>query len=369
MTEKTRLVLVTSHVFGIRAYEGMFSSGAYLDGLIDVPLMIGLPPERASATVGYESVSGLARDQGIDFVLADDGTLSSLETSIKNCRPHYILVVGWSRLISSDVLAIPKIVHSADATEVGRHGCIGMHPTKLPTGRGQAPIPWTIIKGLRSTALTVFFLEPEADTGPIIAQYDLPVHERESSASLFYRMASMHFDAGMELAGHLACRQVESRVQVSDQATRWPKRRPSDGKIDHSMHYAEIKGLVRGLLGPYPRAFVSIGGREYAVEDARLVEDSCDVEGTTREDVSTDVIRFGCRDGIVNLKRYRHDDDRLDTLEPVLHDGGELVHAGHGEVAQLDGRSVWPASSSKHAHLQVESLEDLPARLKERTGG
>ncbi|MFC4147337.1 methionyl-tRNA formyltransferase [Micromonospora mangrovi] len=305
MTEQTRLALVTTHVFGIRAYEGIFASDAYLEGRIEVPLMIGIPPERGASAVGYASVADLAREQGTECVLTEDGSLTSLADRLTDCRPHYLLVVGWSRLIHPDVLALPATVHGAAGEPAGRYGCIGMHPTKLPTGRGQAPIPWTIIKGLRSTALSVFFLEPEADTGPIIAQYDLPVRPRESAASLFYRMASTHFDAGTELAGHLARRAVPARAQLSEQATRWPKRRPADGRISHDMTFAEIEALVRGLLGPYPRAFVPIGGVDHPVDDARRAETPAATDPATLEEVTADTVRFGCRDGVAVLRRHR----------------------------------------------------------------
>jgi methionyl-tRNA formyltransferase len=75
-----------------------------------------------------------------------------------------------------------------------------MHPSPLPVGRGQAPIPWTIIKGLKQTALSVFFLAEEADAGPVIARYDLDVRDNETSASLFYRLGHVHFTAGLDLA-------------------------------------------------------------------------------------------------------------------------------------------------------------------------
>ena len=51
----------------------------------------------------------------------------------------------------------------------------------LPTGRGQAPIPWTIIKDQKKTALSVFFLVSEADAGPLIAQYELDVRNGENN--------------------------------------------------------------------------------------------------------------------------------------------------------------------------------------------
>lgn len=246
--EPARLVLVTGHAFGCQAFEGIFSSGAFLAGRVEVALMIGLADTRAQATVGYRSPGGLAAEQGVRYLSTSDGRLSSLAGAIGAARPDYLLVIGWSYLIGRDILALPA------------RGSIGMHPTPLPAGRGQAPIPWTIINGLTTTALTVFFLVEAVDAGPVIAQYDLAVRDRETSASLFYRMGQAHFTAGCELGDLLGGGPVPSVVQDERLATRWPRRRPRDGEIRQTMTRAQIDRLVRAQLGPYPRAFVPDGG-------------------------------------------------------------------------------------------------------------
>jgi methionyl-tRNA formyltransferase len=283
-----RLVMVTGHTFGVRAFEGIFSSPAFLAGQLEVPLIIGLDEAKAGGTVGYQSPGPLAADQGADFVATADGRLRSLAARIRAARPAYLLVIGWSALIPDDVLAIPQEV-AGDAAGPGGCGCIGMHPTRLPDGRGQAPIPWTIIKGGRQTALSVFFLEPAADTGPVIAQYDLAVSPRETAASLFYRMAQAHFTAGAELAGRLAQRRVPAEIQDAGAATRWPKRRPRDGEIRPEATCAEIDALVRGLLGPYPRAFAVLDGQPVQVVAAGGSGAPGDIP-------------FACRDGVCYLR-------------------------------------------------------------------
>jgi methionyl-tRNA formyltransferase len=274
------LVLVTGHVFGQRAYEGIFASDAYLDGRLRVALMIGLDDSRAAATVGYQPLSALAGFEGVPYVGIADGRLRSVADRIKALAPAYLLVIGWSYLIPPDVLAIPS------------GGCIGMHPTRLPLGRGQAPIPWSIIKGVETTALSVFFLEPAADTGPVIAQYELAIRPRETSASLFYRLGQAHFTAGLELAGLLASGVVPAVVQDEALATRWPRRRPSDGEIKPTMTAAEIDRLVRAQLGPYPRAFLLLDGRRVAVRGVALSSPG-----------SGSAVRFRCADGSVWLLR------------------------------------------------------------------
>jgi methionyl-tRNA formyltransferase len=286
-TDPVRLVLITGHTFGTRAFEGIFASDALLDGKIAVSLMVGLDESRAPATVGYQPLSRLAAEQGVRFTGTSDGRLSSLAGRIRDIGPGYILVIGWSYLVGEDILSSPA------------SGCIGMHPSPLPVGRGQAPIPWSIIKGLKQTALSVFFLTAAADAGPVIARYDLDVRDNETSASLFYRVGHAHFTAGLELAERIGEGAVTARAQDETAATRWPRRRPADGEISDTMTAAEIDALVRALLGPYPRAFALVAGERVAI---RGVERSAPGAGHPGADAGRR-IPFRCADGMVYLLR------------------------------------------------------------------
>ncbi len=291
------LVLVTGHTFGVRAFEGIFSSRAYLDGKIQVPLMIGLDDSHAAGTVGFAALGRLAAEQGVRYISTSDGRLSTLAGQIRAARPAYILVIGWSHLVGEDILSIPGGAAGSRHGMPGWSGCIGMHPTMLPTGRGQAPIPWTIIKDQEKTALSVFFLVADADAGPIIAQYELEVRNGENSASLFYRVAHTHFTAGLDLAERLADGSVSARAQDEEFATRWPKRRPKDGEILDTMTCREITLLVRALLGPYPRAFIWRAGEKVEISG---VGPAADGDGAGTDEGRR--IRFRCRDGEVYLR-------------------------------------------------------------------
>lgn len=258
-----KVVFVTGHQFGVSALEGMLSSSPYLDGEIEINLVIGLDSGMASGTVGYESPAPLASQNGIHCMDTVDGTLVSLKAEIGKADPDYLIVVGWSRLVDSQVLAVP----SGSAQNVGsnqvRYSSIGMHPTQLPYGRGQAPIPWTIIRGVTNSALSVFFLAPKPDSGPILLQYPIKVRENETAASLFYRFGHLHFRAGRDLAVALTSSVIISHPQDESLASVWSKRRPADGKITSDMTRSEIDHMVRGLLGPYPNA--------YCVEDGHNI--------------------------------------------------------------------------------------------------
>jgi len=301
MRRPARIVLVSGHAFGAAAFAGILSSDAYLDDQLEVSAVIGLRTDQAAKTVGYRSLAPLAAEQQLRYLDAPDGRLRGLIELISGIQPHYILVIGWSSIVCPEVLRIPA--ESAGVMNDGipdGFGCIGMHPTQLPEGRGQAPIPWTIIKGLKHTALSVFFLEDAADTGPVIAQYPVEVSPRETASSLFYKMEHVHFRAGAELAAGLAGRSVTGSKQDESAASVWPRRRPDDGELTSAMTGEEIDRQVRALLGPYPRAFVTSEGSRIPVRgvvplgsppsDRRLVRDA-----------DESLLPFRCADGMVGL--------------------------------------------------------------------
>lgn len=65
---------------------------------------------------------------------------------IRECNPDIIYCFGWSQLIKSEILNIPKL------------GVIGNHPAELPKNRGRHPIIWALALGLKQTASTFFIM-------------------------------------------------------------------------------------------------------------------------------------------------------------------------------------------------------------------
>jgi methionyl-tRNA formyltransferase len=328
MPSRTQLVLVSGHAFGAAAFAGILSSDAFLEDRLEVPAVIGLRAEHAGKTVGYRSLAPLAAEHQLQYLDAPDGRLAGLAGLMRNIRPHYLLVIGWSSLVSPEVLSIPaeaaalKSDGSADGV-----GCIGMHPTKLPEGRGQAPIPWTIIKGLSRTALSVFFLEEAADTGPVIAQYPVEVGPCETASSLFYKMEHAHFRAGLELAAGLADRSVTGRKQDDSVASRWPRRRPADSELTSAMTCDEVDRQVRALLGPYPRAFVTFGSSRIPVRGVVPLASRLSPR-QLGQDVDGSLLPFRCADGMVGLIP-----DSSHEVAPVE----STSQAGDGQERELRG--------------------------------
>lgn len=279
MTSKAhRVAFVSGHTFGQQALQGLLSSTAYLNGAVEVPLVFGLPGKHRLGTVGYVNVLETVGLDGARLAEATDPTLEDHLDMLENEAIDVLMVIGWSRLVAPSVLnAVPL--------------CIGMHPTDLPRGRGQAPIPWTIIKGLDRSALSVFQLQESPDAGEIIAKYPFAVRPRETATSLFHRVAHLHFGAGLELGEKLASGAVHGEEQPEHAATRWPRRKPDDGLISADLTVLEADALVRALRSPYPPAFLWVEGVRRSVVATALGSYSGNLE----------VLRMRFADGELDL--------------------------------------------------------------------
>lgn len=295
-------IFVTGHLFGLRALEGIVSSSAFLEERIQCLGLYCLPEVRQGGTVGYTDPRELATSLAIPINVATDGSLLSHVSEMQQLRPRYIVVIGWSRLIHSIVLDIPATTFGdIRVRNTPSYGCLGMHPSPLPVGRGQAPLPWTIMRGLTETALSTFFLEDAADTGSIVRQQSLQIHRRETATSLFLRMANRHFSAGAELAGDMALRSVRGQPQDDALSSVWPRRRPEDGEINLERPAAELDAFVRGLRWPYPAAFLLTPLGRFLVYESSILSESPDGPPGIRNASAPDKVEVQTNDGVVVL--------------------------------------------------------------------
>ena len=247
---RKNIAFVTGHQFGVQALKGMHDSNQSQSGELKIPLIIGLPRKFQRRTVGFESIDALADRWNTSYVEAIDPSLQQHATAIAEHEIDILLVVGWSYLIPHTVRSMVSC-HYDDMPLA-----IGMHPSPLPTGRGRAPIPWTILKGLSTTALSVFILANTADSGPIIEQYPVTVSPEETSGTLYQKFLRKHYIAGVELSATLV--NGISMVSYQDEAvaTVWPRRTPSDSELKQSFTREEAFKLFRAQTDPYPNVYV-----------------------------------------------------------------------------------------------------------------
>lgn len=161
----------------------------------------------------------------------------------KEFQLDWLFIIGWSQIAGKAVLEMPQI------------GCIGMHPTLLPKGRGRASVPWAILKNLDETGVTMFRLDEGVDTGDIIDQVVIPLNSTITATELYQKVKEAHILLIQNNWDRLLSGEVDFIKQDERQATEWPGRRPEDGEIFADMSVEEALRLIRAVTHPYPGAF------------------------------------------------------------------------------------------------------------------
>ena len=90
---------------------------------------------------------------------------------VKEKEVDLLVSVGGSQKFKSQILNTPKLA------------CINIHNAKLPKNRGMLPTFWAMVQYDEdpSTAMTVFKMDENLDSGDIILQEEVPLNPKEES--------------------------------------------------------------------------------------------------------------------------------------------------------------------------------------------
>ncbi len=169
---------------------------------------------------------------------------------MKRLSPDVIFELGWSQIISNEILQIPK------------KGCIGIHASLLPKNRGGASLNWALIKGAKKWGVTLYYLDEDIDKGKIIDQ-------ELFSITMDDDIKTVHDKSDMASAGLLIRNlddirndTVKPTTQDNKKANYLPRRSPEDGIIDWNKTSLELYNWIRALTHPFPGAFTPHQGKK-----------------------------------------------------------------------------------------------------------
>ncbi len=152
------------------------------------------------------------------------------------------VAVAYGKIFRPDFLALPKL------------GILNVHFSLLPHLRGAAPVQQALIQGYTQTGISIFWIRPGLDDGPIFLQKQLPIDPQDNAQTLFEKLIGLGI-AGLQEA--LARLQHGEVVQTPQQGT--PTLAPLLSKEDALLCPADLTApqlhnRVRGLAcGPKPK--------------------------------------------------------------------------------------------------------------------
>ena len=256
-----RFGFVTCVQLGYSCMEAIYDAGGTLE------LAITLEDHKSREKSGRVYLDDFCSRHEVDLVKICNVNDERAVEAIRQRSIDWLFIIGWSQIAGREVLNAPLL------------GALGMHPTLLPQGRGRAAIPWAILKNLPKTGVTMFKLDQGVDTGPILAQREIPLSPNTDAAELYEAVDAAHVGLMREVFPRLREGSVTLVEQDESAATLWPGRRPEDGRIDCDASVVEAERLVRALTHPYPGAFLDREGQRLIIWKSEIVADEDQTDG------------------------------------------------------------------------------------------
>jgi methionyl-tRNA formyltransferase len=224
--------------------------GVLIDSGAEITEVVTLPAERAAGTSGFVNLEPLAQAHGIPVRHCADINCAESVQRVRDLRPDLIVVCGWTRLLSAELLGVPP------------RGVIGFHASLLPRFRGRAPVNWAILRGETVTGNTMMMLDAGTDTGAIVDQRTVPITPDDTCATVYAKVG----EAGAEMLRRqlpaLLAGTAPRRPQGPADGPPLPKRTPGMGITDWNRPARAVHDWIRALTWPYPGAFTFTGERK-----------------------------------------------------------------------------------------------------------
>lgn len=152
------------------------------------------------------------------------------------------VAVAFGKIFRPDFLALPKL------------GIINVHFSLLPLLRGAAPVQHALFNDFKKTGVTVFWIRPGMDDGPILLQKEIAVEPQDNAETLFQKLIPLGLRALQEALEQISAGQITQVAQVGE-PTLAPMIQKEDAVMDfQTMAAADIHHKVRGLAcGPKAR--------------------------------------------------------------------------------------------------------------------
>ena len=185
----------------------------------------------------YSKIAKNYKDGDVRVIKSYDEYCDSF---VRGYNPDYILFYGWSWIVDKDI--------------IGDYKCIMLHPSKLPKYRGGSPIQNQIIRGVNDSAVTLFIMNEEMDSGNIVFQESMSLSG--SIDDIFNRIEGLGYKGTMQFLDD----PTDGVKQIEEDATYFKRRTEQQSEITldelkrESAEYLYNK--IRMLGDPYPNAFI-----------------------------------------------------------------------------------------------------------------
>jgi methionyl-tRNA formyltransferase len=205
-------------------------------------------------------VKQLAQELGLPLSQPAQLQSAHARAALDSWAPDALVVVAYGLILPAAVLALPRL------------GCFNIHASLLPRWRGAAPIQRALLAGDPQTGITIMQIEPGLDTGPILAQQNVPIDPQINSRQLHDRLAQLGAGLMMLTLGQAEGGQLRAQPQTNQGVTYAAKIDKTEARIDWWRSAIELDRQVRAF-NPWPVAETEWKGQQLRIWEAHAAAD------------------------------------------------------------------------------------------------
>ena len=251
MLSRYRIVFMGSPDFAVPGLEAL----ALHYPLVGVVTQPDHPAGRGG-TLKAPAVKAAALRLGIPIIQPEKLRHPEAMAQLRAWAPDLIVVAAFGQILRPDVLDLPKF------------GCINIHGSLLPRGRGAAPIQAAILAGDQETGVTIMNMDPGVDTGPILSQRAIPISPEDTAGTLFEKLALIGAELLLETLPCYFSGELQPQPQPAEGVTYVPMLKKEDGLLDFTQPAAALERRVRAF-NPWPGTWFEWNGTLVKVLHAR----------------------------------------------------------------------------------------------------
>jgi len=227
------------------------------------------------------------------------------QDSLRGLHPDLFIVAAYGQILPKSLLDIPK------------HGAINVHASLLPKYRGAAPIAWAILKGEKTTGVTIMRMDEGMDTGDILLQKEIFIGDDETAETLHDKLASLGAPLLLEAVAKIKHEGVSPIRQDHSQATFAPSLKKEDGRIDWRREAREIDRQVRAF-NPWPGARTLLNEQFLKIFRGEVREEKTGDDAGRVLWVGADFIEVGTGKGSFLIQEVQLEGKRKMTVRELL---------------------------------------------------
>jgi len=250
-------------------------------------------------------VKELALSRGIPVIQPSGIRTPAFLYEMAKLSPDIIVVVAYGRIIPPALLKLPPL------------GCVNVHASLLPHYRGAAPIQWALINGEEKTGITTMFMDEGLDTGDILFQEEVAIHEEDNAYTLGLRLSQAGAALLVKTLKGVKGKMI-SPVPQRGEASYAPLLKKENGKISWSLSAREIANLIRGTY-TWPGAYGYLHGVKIHMIKARVVHESDTGTAGCIEKVTDGEIIVATGAGMLAVKEVKPEGKKIMSASAFMH--------------------------------------------------